>query len=438
MSEQFRMYDIIDKKKRGEALNREEIAYFIRGYVSGEIPDYQASALLMAICFMGMTENETFYLTEEMVNSGKVMDLSAVNGLKLDKHSTGGVGDKTSLVLAPMIAAVNLKMPKASGRGLGHTGGTLDKLESIPGFRVTLSEEEFIDQVNSINLAIVGQSAELAPADKKLYALRDATCTVDSIPLIASSIMSKKLADGSDIQLLDVKFGQGAFMKTIQDARHLAHTMISIGRKAGKVTCAELTSMDQPLGYEIGNINEVIEAVDTLRGKGPKDLLDLCLHSGSILLKLANAAPSLEVAERRLRQAIDSGDAYRSFVSMVRNQGGDVRYIEDTSLFPTARYSYEVKSIADGYVAEMNTYDLGIQAMRLGAGRQTATDTIDHTAGISLKKKVGDRVRRDEVLAVLHSERSGIADIGREVLADFTIRGEKPEVPPLIAETIYN
>ena len=435
MSE-IRMYDIIDKKKRGEPLSKEEIHRFVTGYTTGDIPDYQVSALLMAICLRGMNDTETFYLTDEMVHTGKILDLSAIRAKKVDKHSTGGVGDKTSLVLGPMMAACGAKMPKASGRGLGHTGGTLDKLESIPGFKVTMSEKQFIDQVNSIGIAIVGQSADIAPADKKLYALRDATCTVDSIPLIASSIMSKKVADGSDIQLLDVKFGNGAFMKNIDDARKLAQTMIAIGRKFGRVTCAELTSMEEPLGYEIGNINEVVESIMTLRGQGPKDLVDLCIHSGSILLTLAGLAPSEEVAAHRLAETLRNGSALNAFIAMVKAQGGDISFVQHPESFPKAKYNIEVRSIADGYIQTMNTYDLGIQVMKLGAGRSKATDPIDYTAGITLKKKVGDPVKRDEVLAILHTERAGGEDAAREVLADFNVGQSQPALPKLVLETI--
>lgn len=443
MAEILRMYDIIDKKKRGEQLNREEISFAIRGLCDGTIPEYQITALLMAICFRGMTDTETYILTDEMLHSGRIVTLDSVAGIKVDKHSTGGVGDKTSLVLGPMVVSaktdgVRLTMPKASGRGLGHTGGTLDKLESIPGFRVTLTEKELANAVNANGIAIVGQSGDLVPADKKLYALRDATCTVDSIPLIASSIMSKKLADGSDMQLLDVKYGNGAFMQTVDDARKLAQTMIAIGRKAGKNTRAEITSMEQPLGYEIGNINEVQEAVRTLKGEGPKDLLELCIHSGVTLLMMAGACKSEEIAEQRLRETITNGSAYRTFLAMVKSQGGDTSYIEDLDKFPKARYNVEIKSVAaSGYLCAINTYDLGIQAMRLGAGRNTAEDTIDHTAGITLKKKIGDKVARGETIAVLHSERKVIDDVAREILADFTIReGEQPAVPPLIVETL--
>lgn len=436
---ELRMYDIIDKKKNGEALTREEIAFVVQGYTAGDIPDYQVSSLLMAICLRGMTDAETFYLTDEMVKSGSIMDLSAIEGKKVDKHSTGGVGDKTSLVLGPMLAACGAKVAKASGRGLGHTGGTLDKLESIPGFRVTLSHDEFVKQVSEIGVAIVGQSEDIAPADKKLYALRDVTATVDSIPLIASSIMCKKIADGSDIQLLDVKFGNGAFMKTIEDARKLAKTMIAIGKRAGRVTCAEISSMEQPLGMQIGNSLEVIESIETLRGNGPKDLVELCCHSGATLLVLAGLAPNEEVAVHRLQESITSGRAFDIFCRMVEMQGGDVAYVRNPEMFPKAKYTAEVKSLADGYVTAIDTYDLGIQAMTIGAGRRSKSDPIDFAAGITLKKKIGDRVSRDEVIAVLHSERPKLEDAVRSVLADFEIRdGERPEPPVLIRETIYD
>ena len=436
---ELRMYDIIARKKAGEELTREEITFVINGYTAGDIPDYQVSSLLMAICLKGMSDTETFYMTDAMVKTGTIMDLSSIEGKKVDKHSTGGVGDKTSLVLGPMLAACGAKVAKASGRGLGHTGGTLDKLESIPGFRVTLSHEEFVDQVQQIGVAIVGQSGDIAPADKKLYALRDVTCTVESIPLIASSIMCKKIADGSDIQLLDVKFGNGAFMKTIGDARKLAKTMIAIGRKAGRVTCAELSSMEQPLGYQIGNSLEVIESIETLQGHGPQDLVDLCCHSGATLLVLAGLAPNEEIAVHRLQESITSGKAFEAFCKMVEMQGGDVSYVRNPSMFPKAKYSCEVKSVADGYVTAIDTYDLGIQAMTIGAGRRSKSDPIDFAAGITLKKKIGDHVSRDEVLAVLYSERPRLEDAARSVLADFVVKdGERPIPPTLIHETIFD
>lgn len=438
----MRMYDIIDKKRHKEELSRQEIEFFVNGYTEGSIPDYQASALLMAICLNGMNDDETYFLTQAMVNTGSKLDLSSIDGIKIDKHSTGGVGDKTSLVLAPMMVAYDsaIKMPKASGRGLGHTGGTLDKLESIPGFRVTLSTEEIIEQVKQIHLCIVGQSDDIAPADKKLYALRDATCTVESIPLIASSIMCKKLADGTDIQLLDVKYGNGAFMKTVDDARTLAKTMIAIGRKAGKKTCAEITSMEQPLGYEIGNANEVIEAIETLKGNGPKDLLELCLDSGVTLLKLISptVAPSDEVLRRNLEETITSGRAFDVFCSMVEKQGGDVAFVKDPSLFPKAKYNVPVLAPTRGYVNGMDTYDLGIQAMKLGAGREVKDDIIDHAAGITLKKKIGDKVGEGDVLAIIHSERPSTSEAVRAIASDFEIGVEPKQPSKLVEETLVD
>lgn len=434
----MRMYDIIDKKRDGGRLTRQEIQFFVKGYTEGSIPDYQASALLMAICLKGMDDDETFALTQAMTDSGKKVDLSSINLAKLDKHSTGGVGDKTSLVLVPLLVAAqrDIAVPKASGRGLGHTGGTLDKLESIPGYRVTLSDEEFFKQISGIRMAIVGQSDEIAPADRKLYALRDATATVQSIPLIASSIMSKKLADGSDIQLLDVKYGNGAFMETKEDAEKLAKVMIQIGTKAKKTTWAEITSMNQPLGFEIGNSNEVIEAINTLKGQGPTDLTELCLESGATLLIMAGKSTSRDNAKYTLRQAIQDGSAFEMFRTMVSRQGGDVSYIDDVTKFPKARYNVEVKALSKGVVHAINTKDLGIQSMKLGAGRSVKEDIIDHAAGITLKKKIGDKVNEEEVIAVLHSERPNISEIARAVAADFTIHEGEAEPDRLIEELL--
>lgn len=432
----MRMYDIIDDKVNGNALTRQEIEYAVKSFTNGDIPDYQMSALLMAICLKGLNDEEIFQLTNAMLRTGKVMDLSGIKGVKVDKHSTGGVGDKTSLVLGPMLVACGAKLAKTSGRGLGHTGGTLDKLESIPGFNVTLTDEQFIDQVNRIGIAIAGQSKDICPADKKMYALRDATCTVNSIGLIASSIMSKKIADGADAQLLDVKYGNGAFMKDIDSARKLAETMVTIGKKSGLKTCAEITNMNVPLGYEIGNSNEVIEAINTLKGNGPRDLLDLCLHSGEILLTITGLYPSKDIAHRHLIDSIASGKAFDVFCRMVDVQGGDVSFVKDTSKFPVAKYNVNVKALTDGYVTSMDTYDLGIQAMKLGAGRAVETDIVDHAAGISLKKKVGDSVKKGETLCVLHSERPRLEENVRAVTADFVIGTKKVLPAPLIEEVI--
>lgn len=432
----MRIYDIIDKKVNGLELNKDEINFFVNGFTDGSIPDYQISSLLMAICWKGMTDDETFHLTNAMINSGERVDLSMIPGLKLDKHSTGGVGDKTSLVLCPMLVACGAKVAKASGRGLGHTGGTLDKLESIPGMNINLTSEEFINQVNKIGIAIIGQTANLCPADKKMYALRDTTCTVNSIPLIASSIMSKKIADGSDIQLLDVKYGNGAFMKDLDSARKLARLMVEMGKRAGLKTAAEITDMSQPLGMAIGNSLEVIEAVNSLRGNGPKDLMELCYESGSLLLVMAGLASNKETARKRLENSINDGSAFETFAKMVEWQGGDVSFIRDTSKFPTSKYSIQVKSVTDGYITSLNAYDLGIQAMKLGAGREKEGDLIDYAAGILLNKKLGDYVRKGEVLCTLYSERPRLNDFERDVLFDIKVGPNKPEELPIVQEDI--
>lgn len=420
------MYDIIDKKRQGKKLEKDEINFFVENYVNGQIPDYQASALLMAICINGMEDDETYDLTDAMLHSGRIIDLSSIPGLKVDKHSTGGVGDKVSLVLGPMLAACGLKFAKMSGRGLGYTGGTLDKLESIPGFEVQLSIDRFIDQVTRIGLAIMGQSKEIVPADKKLYSLRDVTATVQSIPLIASSIMSKKLADGSDAQLLDVKYGSGAFMTNIEDATKLATLMVRIGKKAGKRTCAEITNMNQPLGLEVGNINEVIEAINALHGNGPKDLMDLCYYSGSTLLVMAKIATNADTAKKRLEEAIKDGSAFQYFCRMVQAQGGDVRFVQDPNLFPKARYEAQVPSVTDGYIKTMDTKMIGIASCKIGAGREKEDDIIDHTAGITIHKKIGDMIHRGEAIMTIRSERPNIEEIARQLTHAITVSPEKP------------
>lgn len=430
------MYDIIEKKKNKEALDKSEIDFFIKGYTSGKIPDYQASALLMAICLNGMTNEETYNLTMSMLNSGKKINLSGIPGIKVDKHSTGGVGDKVSLVLGPMLAACGAKFAKMSGRGLGHTGGTLDKLESIPGFKVQLPIEDFIDQVTRLGIAIIGQTSEIVPADKKLYALRDVTATVQSIPLIASSIMSKKLADGSDVQLLDVKYGTGAFMQTIDEATELAKLMVAIGKKAGKKTSAEITSMDQPLGMEVGNINEVIEAVESLQGRGPKDLMELCYSSGTSLLLMARLANTPDTARKRLEDCINDGTAFEYFCRMVEAQGGDIRFIRDTSLFPKANYNLEVLAVTDGYIQSMDAKTIGLASCKAGGGREKEDDIIDHTAGISLKKKIGDTVRKGDTIMVIHSERPKLNAIQKDLLRSVVIGPNKPQIPQLVEKRI--
>lgn len=430
------MVDIIIKKRDGHALSKEEIHFFIKGYVDGSIPDYQVSALLMAILDHDMNMEETVTLTDEMLHSGDVMDLSAIKGHKVDKHSTGGVGDKTSLVLGPLVASRGAKLAKMSGRGLGHTGGTLDKMESIPGMRISVSNEHFIRQVNEIGIAIVGQTGLLVPADKKLYALRDVTGTVESLPLIASSIMSKKLASGSDSILLDVKFGKGAFMKTLDDARKLAKTMVSIGNNLGRDTRAILTDMDQPLGHAVGNALEVKEAIDTLKGHGPKDLVELCLEAGAIMLEQAGVYQDHDEAIKALKESLENGDAFNKLKEMIEWQGGDVSYIEHPEKFPLAKHIVEVKADKAGYVRRIDALMIGESAMRLGAGRAKIEDTIDMSAGIVLNKKIGDEVKKNETLCYVHTNIDEFDDILKDIKEAFIIDENEVKVPPIIHEYI--
>lgn len=427
---------IIDKKAEGNELTPEEIQFFIAGVCDGSLPDYQISSLLMAIRLKGMSDNETFALTEAMLNSGEKLDLSAIKGVKCDKHSTGGVGDKTSLVLCPMVASLGIKVAKMSGRGLGFTGGTLDKLESIPGMKTELTDKQFIDSVNSIGMAIISQSKELDPADKKLYALRDVTATVDSMPLIASSIMSKKLAAGCDCILLDVKYGSGAFMETKEKAEELAKIMVRIGTHFGKNTQAEISSMNQPLGKAIGNILEVEEAIDTLHGKGPKDFTDLCLSSGATMLLQAGLYADREKAIGDLKKTLEDDSAYKVFRSFVHNQGGDITYIDDPKKFPTARYVIPVRSVKEGYISEIETKQLGLTSVRLGAGREKLGDVIDPTAGIILNKKLGEKVYKGDVLLTLYSERPGMGNLVNQMLNLFEFSDTPIIVGPTVEERI--
>lgn len=401
----MRFVDIIEKKKEHQALTKEELHFFISEYVKGTIPDYQVSALLMAIYFNGMEEEETAYLTEEMLHSGDMIDLSSIPGVKCDKHSTGGVGDKTSLSLAPMVAACGVKVAKMSGRGLGHTGGTLDKAESIEGFRVDLTIDEFLTQVKEIGLAIIGQTGTLVPADKKLYALRDVTATVNSIPLIASSIMSKKLAAGSDTILLDVKYGEGAFMQTAKDAQKLAETMIRIGQHFHKDVRAMISNMNQPLGNAIGNALEVKEAIATLQGKGPKDFTELCLKAGSIMLMQAGKAEDEISARAMLQNVMDDHRAMDKLLEMVKAQGGNIEQILHPELLPQAKEILEITSKECGYIKDVHALTLGTLAMQLGAGRMVKEDTIDPAVGIVLNKKDGDYVEKGDILAFVHINR---------------------------------
>ena len=430
------MLSIIEKKKTGKELTKGEIDFWIENYCTDVIPDYQASALLMAIRLMGMNKRETFDLTEAMMNSGKRLDLSAISGVKCDKHSTGGVGDKTSMALCPMVASLGIKVAKMSGRGLGFTGGTLDKLESIPGMSITLEPEQFIDTVNRVGMSIIGQSAEIDLADKKLYALRDVTGTVDSMPLIASSIMSKKLASGCDCILLDVKYGSGAFMHSKEDAETLAKLMVEIGAHFGRDVRAEITSMNQPLGLAIGNILEVKEAIDTLHGNGPRDFTELCYSSGTTMLLQAGLYKSGKAARSALETSVSSGKAFAVFKNFVKAQGGDVSYIDDPSKFPIARYMLDVRSLKSGYISEINTMELGLTSMRIGAGRETKDDVIDPAAGILLRKKLGDRVSKGDILLTLYSERPELQNFADQVLNYFDLSSDPVEVPSVVEEEI--
>ncbi len=419
----MRMYDVIAKKRDGYALTEEEIAYLIRGYVKGEIPDYQMSAFLMAAYLKGMTEKETLYMTREVANSGDMVDLSPIQGIKVDKHSTGGVGDKTTLIIAPMVAACGVKVAKMSGRGLGHTGGTVDKLESIPGYQTTLSREDFFRVVNETGLSVIGQSGNLAPADKKMYALRDVTATVDNIPLIAVSIMSKKLAAGSDCILLDVKTGSGAFMKTIEDSIALAREMVKIGENAGRKTMALITDMDTPLGEAIGNSLEVKEAIATLQGKGPKDLTEVCLQLAANMLTLAGLGTVEECLEKA-KQTIVDGGALKRLAAMVKAQGGDERVVYAPELFEKAAFEKEVLADKDGIIQSMDTEKCGIASVLLGAGRETKDSPVDFSAGILLHKKTGDQVKKGEVLATLFASKEELFPAAEEKYRSAIVMGE--------------
>ena len=399
----MRMYDIIMKKRNGGELSKEEIRFFIEGYTSGEIKDYQASALMMAIYFQKMTRKETAELTQAMAESGDMLNLSDISGIKVDKHSTGGVGDKTSLALTPMVASCGIPVAKMSGRGLGHTGGTIDKLESFPGFSTSLTSEQFISQVNRIGIAIMGQTADLAPADKKLYALRDVTATVDNMSLIASSIMSKKLAAGADAIVLDVKTGSGAFMKAESDALALADEMVRIGTHAGRRTIAVVSDMDQPLGYAVGNALEVKEAIDTLSGKGPEDFLELCLTLGSCMLMAGGKAENQEEARKLLMRTIEDGSALKKLAEFVEAQGGDARAVYDTELLPKASIVRSVAAPCDGYISHITCDEVGIASLMLGGGRETKESVIDLSVGLVLTCKVGDYVHKGEPLAWMHA-----------------------------------
>ncbi|WP_424160823.1 pyrimidine-nucleoside phosphorylase [Bacillus amyloliquefaciens] len=427
----MRMVDLIVKKQNGKELTTEEIQFFVKGYTDGSIPDYQASALAMAIYFQDMTDQERADLTMAMVNSGETIDLSAIEGIKVDKHSTGGVGDTTTLVLAPLVAALGVPVAKMSGRGLGHTGGTIDKLEAIEGFHVELSKDEFIKLVNRDKVAVIGQSGNLTPADKKLYALRDVTGTVNSIPLIASSIMSKKIAAGADGIVLDVKTGAGAFMKTDEDAVNLAKAMVRIGNNVGRQTMAVISDMSQPLGFAIGNALEVQEAIDTLRGEGPEDLNELVLTLGSQMVVLAKKAETLEEARTKLQEVMKNGKALEKFKEFLSNQGGDASVVDDPSKLPQAAYKIDVPAKEAGVVSEIVADEIGVAAMLLGAGRATKEDEIDLAVGIMLRKKVGDKVEKGEPLVTLYANRENVDDVTAKVYDNIRI-SEKAEAPKLI------
>lgn len=428
----MRMYDLIHKKRDGKELTEEEIKYIVSGYTNKEIPDYQMSALLMAIYFNSMTEKEIAIFTNEVAHSGQMVDLSGIEGVKVDKHSTGGVGDKTTLIVAPIVASYGVKVAKMSGRGLGHTGGTVDKMESIPGMKTTLETDDFIKQVNDIGLAVIGQSSNLAPADKKLYALRDVTATVDSIPLIACSIMSKKLAAGNDAILLDVKTGSGAFMKTLDDSIELAKTMVSIGKHAGKNTVALITEMDIPLGHMIGNSLEIVEVVKTLKGKGPKDLTEVATDLAANMLYLAGKG-DIEETRKMAIEAIKSGQAFNKLLDLVSSQGGDTSYLENLEKFEKSKFVIEVKADKEGYIHAMDTEGIGIASVILGAGRKTVVDQIDFSAGIEMVKKTGDKVNKDDTIAIMYTNNeSSIDDAKEKLLSSYVIDDVQIEQKPLV------
>ena len=429
----MRMYDLIMKKRDGGELSKDEIEYFIEGYTHGSIPDYQASALAMAIYFRGMNDEETANLTLAMANSGDVLNLDRIDGIKVDKHSTGGVGDKTSLVLGPMVASLGVSVAKMSGRGLGHTGGTIDKLESFPGFVTGISEEDFFNNVNKIKIAIAGQTGNLAPADKKLYALRDVTATVENISLIASSIMSKKIASGADVIVLDVKTGSGAFMKTPEKALELAKEMVTIGNNVGRKTMAVVSNMDEPLGYAVGNALEVIEAINTLDGKGPEDLYNLCLELGSHMVVGAGITDSIEKAKEMLKEAVANKSALNKLAELVEAQGGDRNAVFDTSLLPQASIIEEYTAKESGYVSSIVCDRVGLAAMVLGGGRETKESTIDLAVGIVLHKKVGDYVKEGESIATFYAnDACKMSDAKKRFDGTYSFSSKKVKKQPLI------
>ncbi|MEK0220610.1 pyrimidine-nucleoside phosphorylase [Bacillus proteolyticus] len=430
----MRMVDIIAKKRDGKELTTEEIKFFINGYTDGSIPDYQVSALAMAIFFKDMTDRERADLTMAMVESGETIDLSAIEGIKVDKHSTGGVGDTTTLVLGPLVAALDVPVAKMFGRGLGHTGGTIDKLEAVEGFHVEITNEQFIDIVNRDKVAVIGQTGNLTPADKKIYALRDVTGTVNSIPLIASSIMSKKIAAGADAIVLDVKTGAGAFMKTEEDAKELAHAMVRIGNNVGRQTMAVISDMSQPLGFAIGNALEVKEAIDTLKGEGPEDLTELVLVLGSQMVVLAKKANTLEEAREMLIEVMKNGKATEKFKEFLSNQGGDSSIVDHPEKMPQAKYVIDVPAKTSGVISNIVADEIGIAAMLLGAGRATKEDEIDLAVGLMLRKKVGDAVKEGEPFVTIYANRENVEDVKAKIYENISIA--ETAVAPKLVHTV--
>lgn len=429
--------NIIEKKRDNKQLEKEEIEYFIKGYVENKIPDYQISSLLMAIYFNGLSEEELVNLTIAMVNSGEKVDLSIINGKTVDKHSTGGVGDKTTLIVGPIVAALGCKVAKMSGRGLGHTGGTVDKLESIQGYKTELQREVFLKQVNEIGISLISQSGNLTPADKKIYALRDVTATVESIPLIASSIMSKKIAAGSECIVLDVKVGNGAFMKEIKTAKELAQKMVNIGKLVNKKTMAILTNMNQPLGKEIGNSREVIEAIEVLQGKGEKELTEVSVCLAAYMLMMCEPKYTLEQCIQKVKEVIENGKALEKFKQLVKSQGGNIEWIENTKLFPKAKYEIDVISKQTGYIVHMDTEKIGKVSGFLGAGRQKKEDNIDYSAGISILKKNGDYINKGDIIAKLYTSKNNIEEQAKEMYENtIKVSENEPEKEKLIYEVI--
>jgi pyrimidine-nucleoside phosphorylase len=433
----MRAYDIIKKKREGLSLSRNELSSFLNGYLKGEIPDYQVSSFLMAVFFQGMNADETVSLTDIMLNSGSALDLSDIPGPKVDKHSTGGIGDKVSIILAPLVASAGVKVPMMSGRGLGHTGGTLDKLESIPGFKTGLSIKEFKKVLSEAGCAMIGASEKIAPLDRKLYALRDVTATVESIPLITASIMSKKLSEGIQGLVLDVKLGSGAFMKDLDSARELAMSMVQIGNSLGVKTIAAITDMDQPLGMTIGNSLEVIESIDAMKGKGPEDLMEVTFYLGALMLKAANMEADIEAGKNRLKQLIDNGSAIRKFKEMVEMQGGNPDIVERPDLLPSAGIRVDIRSPGAGYIRSMDAEAVGISAMILGAGRERMDSIIDHSAGILLKKKTGDFMEKNEIICMFFTNDEAKVKKAEELFLGALVFGDKPpEKKKMIIEVI--